>query len=289
MHTVVTGASNQIGYFLLPQLAQQHSVTAISRQMPAAHVIQDQNIQWIQQDLQTEPLTISQPFILLHLAPIWLLPHLLQALPQQHQLQHVIVFSSTSRFTKTHSPDEREQKVVKDLTEAETAIMQQCEQRQIPWTILRPTLVYGCGLDKNVAFITQFIKRFGFFPIVGQGQGLRQPVHAEDLAQACVNILQNPVTYNKAYNLSGGETLTYRQMVMRIFQQQHQPIRIIPIPSRLFKLALKLINWLPMFKHVSPTMIDRMNQDLCFEHQNAQQDFNYQPRPFLPKNNGKPA
>ncbi|WP_353570396.1 NAD(P)-dependent oxidoreductase [Candidatus Albibeggiatoa sp. nov. BB20] len=282
MHTVVTGASNQIGYFLLPHLAQQYSITAISRQSPASHVIENQHIHWIQQDLRTEPLNISQSFILLHLAPIWLLPDLLQALPQPHQLQRVIVFSSTSRFTKTDSSDEQEQHVVQDLTQAEQAIMQQCEQLQIPWTILRPTLVYGCGLDKNVAFIAQFIKRFGFFPIVGQGQGLRQPIHAEDLAQACVDILQNPVTYNKAYNLSGGETLTYQQMVARIFQQQNKPIRIIPIPSRLFKFALSLLNWLPMFKHISPAMIDRMNQDLCFEHQAAQKDFNYKPRSFSP-------
>ncbi|MEK7990137.1 MAG: NAD-dependent epimerase/dehydratase family protein [Thiotrichaceae bacterium] len=281
MYTVVTGASNQIGYFLLPHLAQQHQVTAISRQVPASHIIENQHVHWIQQDLRTEPLNISQPFILLHLAPIWLLPHLLQTLPEPRQLQRVIVFSSTSRFTKTDSPDQQERQIVQDLTEAETAIMQQCEQQQITWTILRPTLVYGCGLDKNIAFIAKFIQRFGFFPIVGQGQGLRQPVHADDLALACVDILQNSSTYNKAYNLTGGETLTYQQMVTRIFQQQNKPVRIIPIPAYLFKLALSLLSWLPMFKHISPAMIDRMNQDLCFEHQTAQQDFNYKPRSFL--------
>lgn len=275
MHTVVTGASNQIGYFLLPRLAQQYSVTAISRQ--SSHSITHQNITWVQQDLRTEPLQISQPFILLHLAPIWLLPHLLQHL----NVQRIIVLSSTSRFSKTNSSDARERQIAQDLTDAEAAIIQQCEQQHIAWTILRPTLIYGCGMDKNVAFIGQFIQRFGFFPIVGQGLGLRQPVHADDLAQACLEIVNNPVTYYKSYNLSGGETLTYRQMVTKIFQQQNKPVRIVPIPQNLFKLLLSLLNWLPMFKYISPAMIERMNQDLCFDHHAAQHDFNYQPRLFL--------
>jgi len=278
MHTVVTGASNQIGYFLLPRLAKLGTVTAISRQPPTAHRTTHHNITWVQQDLRTMPRFQSN--ILLHLAPIWLLSDLLNTLPSQHQLKRIIVFSSTSRFTKIDSADKREQQVAQDLTTAEATIMQQCQQQQIALTILRPTLVYGCGLDKNVAFIGKFIKRFGFFPIVGQGQGLRQPVHADDLAQACIAILNNPKTYHKTYNLSGGETLSYRQMVIAIFQQQNQTARIIAIPLVVFTLGLKLLNWLPMFKHISPSMLERMNQDLCFDHQAAQQDFGYQPRPF---------
>lgn len=278
MHAVVTGASNQIGYFLLPRLAKLGTVTAISRQSPTIHHSTHHNINWVQQDLRT--MSLFQSDILLHLAPIWLLSDLLKTLPQQHELKRVIVFSSTSRFTKITSIDIKEQQVAQDLAAAEVAITQQCAQRQIALTILRPTLVYGCGLDKNVTFISQFIRRFGFFPIVGQGQGLRQPVHADDLALACIAILDKPQTYNKAYNLSGGETLTYRQMVSAIFQQQNKPVRIISIPLSLFTTSLKLLNWLPMFKNISPAMIERMNQDLCFDHWAAQQDFAYQPRPF---------
>ncbi len=275
MYTVVTGASNQIGYFLLPKLAQQHKVVAVSRQ--AKHIIHHPNITWIQQDLQTTPFITFQPFVLIHLAPIWLLPPLLQA----HTPQRIIVFSSTSRFSKTDSPDLREQQIAQNLADTETVIMQQCEQLQIAWTILRPTLIYGCGLDKNITFISQFIQRFGFFPIVGQGLGLRQPVHAEDLAQVCIDILQNPKSYYKTYNLVGGETLTYQQMVTRIFQQQNKPVRIVSIPEQLFKFAVYLLNNLPMFKHVSPAMIERMNQNLCFDSLDARQDFNYNPRCFL--------
>ena len=82
---------------------------------------------------------------------------------------------------------------------------------------MRPTLIYGLGKVKNVREIAALIKRFGFFPIVGAGNGKRQPVHAEDLARACVSALLTETAANRAYNISGGEVLTYREMVNRIF------------------------------------------------------------------------
>ena len=48
-----------------------------------------------------------------------------------------------------------------------------CEERGVDWTLFRPTLIYGRGLDKNVTTIMRFIKRFHVFPIVGGGGGLR--------------------------------------------------------------------------------------------------------------------
>jgi hypothetical protein len=44
--------------------------------------------------------------------------------------------------------------------------------------------------------------------------------------------------------------------------------------------ALALNWWLPLISSVSPAMIVRMNQDLCFEHEVATRDFGYLPRSF---------
>jgi nucleoside-diphosphate-sugar epimerase len=276
MHALVTGASNQIGYFLLPSLAQHCQVTAISRRAPN---ISPANINWLQRDLRYSQLQdLPQIDIILHLAPIWLLLKLLTELNQT--ITRVIVFSSTSVHTKADSKDIQEREIARNLAQAEQEITQYCIQHNIALTILRPTLIYGCELDKNIAFMRKFIRAWGFFPIVGAGLGLRQPVHAEDLALACIQILHNPRTYGKIYNLSGGETLTYRQMVALIFKQQKQKVRIISLPSNLFKFLIWCFNWLPPFRHISPAMLDRINRDLCFNYAPAQHDFNYQPRKF---------
>lgn len=276
-HALVTGATNQIGYFLLPRLqAAGFTVTAYSRQLHA-----DNAIDWQQIDLQTNYLTITQPSVLFHLAPLSLLVKLLSQLPKDAPLQRVITFSSTSRFTKALSPDPHEREVAHSLTQAEQAVITQCQQRQLAWTIFRPTLIYGCGKDKNVSFIADFIRQWGFFPLVGAGNGLRQPVHADDLAQACIQAYNTEATINKAYNLSGAQTLSYRAMVTEIFHALHQKPRIISIPLWIFKSLVTLIRWHPKYNHLSYEMINRMNQDLCFDHHDSRKDFGYQPRKFL--------
>ena len=37
------------------------------------------------------------------------------------------------------------------------------KSRGIEWVILRPTLIYGLGRDKNISEIARFIRRFSFF------------------------------------------------------------------------------------------------------------------------------
>lgn len=270
---IVAGATNQIGHFLLPRL-QNYNVIAISRQL------QQNTDKWLNIDLASEFLPIETPSQLFYSAPLPLLPILLARLPRTTLLTRVIAFSSTSRFTKENSTDTKEQAIANQLIQAETALIKECQQRKIAWTILRPTLVYGCGLDKNVTFIAKFIHRFGFFPIVGQGAGLRQPVHADDLAQACIQAALSPNTINKAYNLTGGQTLSYHNMVMAIFKYLGKKPRIISVPLPLFTTMMRGVTWLPKYAHLSTAMVTRINQDLCFDCTAAEHDFNYQPRKF---------
>lgn len=276
-HALVTGATSQIGKFLLPRLCNAgFNVTAISRspQITLPEVV------WEQSDLTTAPWPLTSQRILFHLAPLPLLVSFLQKLPPLPLGFRIIVFSSTSRFTKEHSPDPKERSMAMQWADAEEKLMNICQRHHLIWTLFRPTLIYGCSLDKNITFITKFIRHFGFFPLLGQGTGLRQPVHADDLAQACLQAYFSPATFNKAYNLSGGQTLTYRDMVIAIFQQLGKPPRFVSIPLPLFKQMTECLKWLPPFAHLSSAMMARMNQNLDFDHSAAYRDFGYQPRRF---------
>ncbi|EDN67011.1 NAD-dependent epimerase/dehydratase [Beggiatoa sp. PS] len=275
---LVTGATNQIGRFLLPRLqAHGFTITAISRQSLSNTT---PNLLWQQADLLNTSLSLNSFHLLFHIAPLPLLPPLLACLPNDSVLKRVIAFSSTSCFTKAQSPDPKERAIATQLTEAETALITVCQARNIGWTLFRPTLIYGCGMDKNITTIAQFIRRYRFFPLLGQGTGLRQPVHADDLAAACIQASLSPVTLNKAYNLSGGQTLSYRDMVKSIFCHLGKKPRIISIPLPILKLIVLMFQRLPQYAHLSTAMITRMNQDLCFDHNEAYQDFGYIPRTF---------
>jgi nucleoside-diphosphate-sugar epimerase len=66
-------------------------------------------------------------------------------------------------------------------------------------------------------------------------------VHADDLAKACLAVMDHSTTYEKAYNLSGGEILSYRDMIIRIFLSLKQKPILITIPLPLFRTVISLL------------------------------------------------
>ena len=275
---IVTGASSQIGCFLLPRLLSDgYAVTALSRYAQPTRP----GLTWLRGDL-SQPVDWSSAGdcpALIHLALLSLLPDRLPELARAG-VGRVIAFSSTSRFTKTNSSDAGEQTLAVSLAQAEDRLAQVCDTLGIHWTLFRPTLIYGAGMDKTVRFIADFVRRYRFFPLVGKGEGLRQPVHAEDLAVASLAALERPATYGKSYQLPGGETLSYRAMVERIFQALGRRPRLLPVSKPLLRAALGGARLLPGLRHLTPEMADRMSRDLCFDARPARDEFGYAPRGF---------
>lgn len=158
-----------------------------------------------------------------------------------------------------------------------------CEAANAAWTVFRPTLIYGAGMDRNVRVIARLIRRFGLFPLFGAASGRRQPVHADDLATACVAALGEPKTFNATYDLAGGETLTYREMVERIFAAERRTPRFFSVPLGVFRVAMRCVACIPRFKDFNAEMARRMNEDLVFDSNDAVRDFGFAPRKFKPE------
>ena len=212
-------------------------------------------------------------------APIWVLPNYFNLL-KSYGVKRVVSVSSTSRYTKESSSDLIEQGIARKLVDAEMRLQNWAEENDVEWIIIQPTLIYGLGKDKNVAEIAHLIKRWNIFPLLGKGSGLRQPIHVEDVAKFC-QIAITATAKNRAYTISGGETLSYKEMVKRIFMAMGKKPRFIHLPRWVFALALLGLRLLPRFKNWSVAMADRMEQDLVFDNKNAITDFGYLPRPFL--------
>lgn len=279
---LVTGASSAIGEYLLPRLAGAgYGVVALSRvPQPTAGPVN-----WLLGDLTDEALALPLQEIeaLIHLAPIWLLPGWLEKIRSRTGLRRLIAFSSTSRWSKMESASPGERQLARTLAAAEAEVIAWSEKHGVSWTILRPTLIYGAGRDRNVCALARWIRQWRVFPLLGEGGGRRQPVHAEDLAAACVQVLAAPRAAARSYDLSGGETLTYREMVGRIFDALHMQRRFLTVPEWLALSFLRLLGRVPGWGGVSPEAVRRMGSDLCFDHGQAAEDFGYRPRPFFPQ------
>lgn len=277
---VVTGATSLIGDYLLPLLTNHgYEVHAISRNPPAYG--KASGLIWHSADISREvPESLRVADVLIHLAPLATLPSVLEALGSEAP-KRVIGFGSTSLFTKAASALEQERTLVRDLGEAENRIARFAEKYEVNWTVFRPTLVYHLGRDKNITTIAVFLKKFGFFPLVDGSRGKRQPVHAEDLARATLDAMDNPSTFCKAYNLSGAEILPYREMVFRIAETLGLRPRMINIPLPLLQFFIVMVSKIPRFKHLNTEMATRISIDMCFENHDARADFGFSPRTFL--------
>lgn len=280
----LTGRTSAVGLpvinLLLAQGLQVHSLG----RKPLVEADQQPNLHWSPFDMtdlqQTLPDITANTLI--HTAGLWLLRGWLEKF-HARGVRRVIAFSSTSRFTKLSSASAYELEVVAKLIASEEQLALECERLGMAWTIFRPTLIYGGSAnDRNVADIARLIRKLGFFPVFGLGAGRRQPVNAADLARACLQSLTESASYNKAYNLSGGETLTYKEMVGRIFKTLGKQPRYIRIPLTAFRFAVMLARLHPRFSHLTPDMALRMQADLVFDHSDATRDFGYSPGNFDP-------
>jgi nucleoside-diphosphate-sugar epimerase len=224
-------------------------------------------------------------------SPIWLASDAVLARLAQLGMKRLVAFSSTSRLTKGESSEPAEREVVAQLAQGEGMITSFCASHGVAYTILRPTLIYDEGQDENVSRIASLIRKLGFFPVCGEASGLRQPVHARDLAHAAIQALPAKAAFNQAYNLSGGEALTYRAMVERIFRGLGKTPLIVSLPLEVWKFALTALDWLRPNKTLkrNVNMVQRMNVDLWFDHAAASHDFGYAPGPFEPRDFTKAA
>ncbi len=272
---LVTGASGQIGYSVLQLCASREiPVLAVSRR-PHSDPPAGSQVRWLQNDLALSPKMDVAPESLVHAAPLGLASSLVTELPG---LKNAVAFSSTSVLVKHDSPDPREQSVVAQLLQAEAEFARACEDKDVDWTILRPTLIYGHGLDQNLTRVARWAENRTFFPLVLGGSGLRQPVHAGDLADATLAALERPSASGGTYVLAGGTTLSFRDMVAEVYRTLDRTPRFVPLPAWLLVGLLRSFGG----RQIPWAMAARMGQDLVFDDRPARADLGYEPRPFRP-------
>lgn len=148
----------------------------------------------------------------------------------------------------------------------------------INYTIIRPTLImskYG-GLEFNIFFDT--LRRFPVFPLIDRGKYLKQPVFAEDIVQAIFSIHMNEKTFNKTYNLSGGESLSLKEFANLCNKELKRKSLFISLPRWLVLFIVKLLRLILKKPPIDEYMVIQLTEDADLCHANATKDFNYRPR-----------
>ena len=283
---LLTGASSQLGVFLIPRLlAAGFRVIALSRLASGDSAGPDERLVWKHPSsfgigtAVGESGLQGQVTMLISCGPIDVA---IQAVVLCPTLERVVVFSTSSVFSKASSPDGSENRQIADILACEMQLNALCSERGLALAVFRPTLIYGCGLDRNISLLAAWIRRLGWLPLAGQAKGLRQPVHADDLAVLAVNALMADKPVNLDSPACGGSALSYRQMVELIFDALDKPRRILSLPPRLVATLVSLARLLPRWRGVNTQMVSRQNTDLVFDDSTVKECLGYQPRPFRP-------
>jgi nucleoside-diphosphate-sugar epimerase len=274
---LVFGGSGQIGRPLLARLQRRGwQVHAVSRQAQPSMP----GVQWLRGDLDSTDDLPARVDAILSCGP---LDHFARWYAQSTiACPRVVAFGSTSIAVKQDSADAEERDVAARLRDGERIVQEVADVRGAAATLLRPTLIYGAAGDRTLTRIATIARRWRRFVLPRDAAGLRQPVHADDLAQAAFAVLDMAATHGRAYALPGGETLPYREMVERVLAVLQPPASLHVVPAPLFRALLPLAHAAGIARDFGAAAVTRMRRDLVFDIEPARLDFGYAPRPFQP-------
>lgn len=274
---LVFGGSGQVGQPVLHALVQAGwTATAVSRHARPAL----DGVAWRAGDFDTLPALGGTFDAIISCGPLdrfarWLYDTRVHA-------PRVVAFGSTSVEVKHASGDAHERDLAARLAAGEAGVLAACTRMQAAATLLRPTLVYGSGRDATLSRIAALARRTGVAVLPRGANGLRMPVHVDDLARAAVGCLPVAASHGRAYALPGGEALAYREMVHRVLQALQPPARLVEVPAPLFALAVRAAQAAGRLQGLGPAVVARMREDLVFDAGPASRDFGYAPRAFAP-------
>lgn len=105
---------------------------------------------------------------------------------------------------------------------------------------VRPTMIYGSVRDRNVHHAVDFARRFRFLPIFGDGTGLVQPIHFEDLAAAAVELARGDAS--GLVDAGGATPISLRDAAVAILNALGLAHRIIRVPMTAAMAAARIVD-----------------------------------------------
>ena len=267
---LVTGGTGYTGGFVARRLAREHKANIrflvrpssdVSRLPPGAEVFAG--------DLSHAE-EVSGAFAgvqrVVHLAHVRYTKTLASCVGSN--VRHVVIVSSLRRFSKVPSAS------VDEVVQWEECAL----QSGMPCTILRPSMIFGPGNDRNISRLAAHLQRFRCVPVFGTGRYLQQPVYVEDVVDAiAASVWRDP---GNQYDLAGPRAMTYNELIDLVGAAVGvRPLKV-HVPVFIVLAALRVAAGVGVELSLDREQVCRLQEDKDYSIAAARRDLGFAPLEF---------
>ncbi len=208
-----------------------------------------------------------------------------------NRLKHVVITSSVYAMgNQRHWPaNESCRLLARDLYGKSKALAEQVTRNcglkhKIPYTIVRPAIVYGPHMDKE-SFMSKMrlLIESKKLPIIGSGSNLVHLIYIDDLIDGYMNIIKKGGS-NQTYILAGAEPIKFIDLVELVksqlgvsYKNKYYPL----LPFKISAVVCELLFELIRIKHeppLSPIKLRAISGNWSYDISKAKQYLGFQPK-----------
>ena len=312
MKIFITGATGFIGSHLISELQKRgYNITALVRNKSQKNKLESINIKAVIGDIvnpKTFQNILKQHEIVIHLAALrsnWDSQEKFRKINSEaiknlfipnSKLKHVIITSSVYAIgnllkipADEHHPLKAHDLYGKSKILAEEFTKKFSQKYKIPFTIIRPAIVYG-QQDNDLGMVIKMIKfiKQKKFPIIGTGKNLLHLIYIDDLVNGYTKAIEIG-GHNKTYILAGEKPIRLIDLVNLIkkelnthYDDKYIPKILLRVPALVFekiyemgfKISPSLFEKEPPISNIK---IDTISNNWYYDISKAKKELEFRP------------
>jgi NADH dehydrogenase len=151
----------------------------------------------------------------------------------------------------------------------------------IPYTTLKPSIVYGDTTSGVFGSLAKFAK-LPIVPVVGNGACIFWPIHVDDLAEIIVRTLSRTHMRGHAYDVGGPQALSINDMLRKISRELWGKKRaiLVHIPAWFGLFVAKVLKRISATPAITESNVLGSTQDVPWDIEGVYRVVEYTPTPF---------
>src|SRR5918996_653981 len=149
----------------------------------------------------------------------------------------------------------------------------------LPYTILRPSLIFGEG-DEFINALAALVKAFPLVPVVGLGRNRLQPIAAEDVGRCIALTLAREDLNGRTIEIGGPEQLSYNQIVDLVARAMGKRRLKVHLPVFLMRLNVAMMELTLPRPPITTEQVRMLQIRNVAEVGTVEETFGFTPRPL---------